>query len=140
LIELIVVLLIISLLLKFTFANFSGYVQNSYRVSAQADLLAFAGAMEQHYLSRLSYFGAAISGDIGPASIFPHHSPANEPAENRHYDLHIDYIDREGETFILRASPIDGLSGNLFYYGDGRKAWDQNNDGQIAPEEFCWQC
>lgn len=141
LLELMIALVIIGILLKVALPDFSHYMRQSQRVAAQQDLLAFEGALEQFYLQRQSYFGAASNGDIGVSRVYANHSPSAEPYENRQYDLLIDAIDREGESFVLLARAIEGnTNGDLYYYSDGRRGWDRNNDGQLAENEQCWQC
>ncbi|MEC7509784.1 MAG: prepilin-type cleavage/methylation domain-containing protein, partial [Pseudomonadota bacterium] len=30
--------------------------------------------------------------------------------------------------------------GTLFYFSDGRKGWDKNNNGSLESDEYCWSC
>ena len=45
---------------------------------------------------------------------------------------------------MLKAVPVSGTtlenSGALYYFSDGRQAWDRDNDDVIASNEYCWQC
>ena len=99
--------------------------------------------MERHYNANFTYTGAATSGgDTGQPAAFAAHSPASEPFADRRYDLTIE--NSTNSNFILRATPVAGTSqagdGFLSYWGDGRKGWDQNNNGSITTGEFCWSC
>lgn len=141
--ELMVVVAIVGIIASVAYPSYQGMIASSARGAVQADLMGFASAMERHSASNFSYEGAGFGGaDTGKPGVYAAHSPANEPAANKKYDLTIDSAD--GQTYILKATPVTGSvvagSGDLFIYSDGRKAWDRNSDGTVAIAEFCWSC
>lgn len=145
LIELMIVVAIIGIISAIAFPSYKGMIASSARSAAQADLMAFASAMERHSASNFTYKGAATgSGDTGTPRVFAAYSPASEPAANKKYTLSIQSITANGQAYVLKATPVVGSSladtGDLFIYSDGRKAWDANNDGNLANGEFCWAC
>ncbi|MFQ3197110.1 MAG: type IV pilus assembly protein PilE [Paraglaciecola sp.] len=141
LLELMIAVSIVGILTMIAIPSYQNYLQSSKRSAAQADLMAFAGTMERHKAVSFSYAGAAEGGaDIGNPAIFAHHSPASEPAANKQYDLSIESVSAAGTRYRLKATPVTGNDGSLYVYSDGRKAWDKNNDGNLASEEYCWRC
>jgi len=145
LIELMIVVAIIGIIAAVAYPSYQGMIASSARGAAQADLMAFASAMERHSASNFTYKGAAVSdGDTGKPEIFNDYSPASEPEANKRYDLTIDTVSSNGQTYLLKAvpvtdSPVEG-TGNLFIYSDGRKGWDQNANGTLESSEYCWSC
>ena len=145
LIELMIVVAIVGIIAAVAYPSYQGYLKGSHRSVAQADLMAFATAMERHKAATYSYGGAALGGaNTGQPTIFMTHSPASEPAANKRYDLTIDTVSGMGNSYIIKASPVSGSTqggdGALFLYSDGRKAWDKNNNGAVDAGEFCWSC
>jgi len=145
LIELMVTVAIVGIIAAVAYPSYQNMLANGARSTVQADLMSFASAMERHSASNYTYEGAASAGaDTGAPAIFTAYSPASEPEANKKYILTIDAVSSEGQTYTLKASPVTGSitagTGNVFYYSDGRKAWDQNGDGSISSAEFCWAC
>ena len=145
LMELMITVAIVGLLVSIAYPSYSSFIASSNRAAGQADLMAFAAAMERHNAAVFSYQGAASGGgNTGEPEVFRSYSPSNEPAANKRYDLTIQTVSATGTSYILRARPVSGTvqvdDGDLFYYSDGRKAWDSNNDGSISINEFCWRC
>ncbi|WP_395340943.1 type IV pilin protein [Ningiella sp. W23] len=145
LVELMIVVAIVGIIASIAYPSYQSMVVSSARSAAQADLMAFASAMERHSASNFTYGGAATGGsDTGKPTIFATHSPATEPAANKRYDLTIAVVGASGRSYELKATPVSGSvtdeDGELVLYSDGRKAWDKNNDGSIATAEFCWAC
>ncbi len=145
LIELMIAVAIAGIIATIAYPSYQGYLANAARGSAQADLMAFATAMERHSASNFSYRGAASGGgDTGTPAIFAGHSPSSETAANKKYDLTISAVENGGNTYIIVATPVSGTvvdgDGALFYYSDGRKAWDQDANGNVSAAEFCWTC
>jgi type IV pilus assembly protein PilE len=145
LIELMIVVAIIGIITAIAFPSYQNMINGAARSTGQADLMAFAAAMERHNASSFSYKGAGDAGaNTGKPKIFASYSPSSEPASNKRYELTIDDVSANGLTFRLKATPISGgtlaTDGALFIYSDGRKAWDLDNNGSIATSEFCWTC
>jgi type IV pilus assembly protein PilE len=143
LLELMIVVAIVGVLTVVGYPSYQGYIKDSNRSAVQADLMSFAAALERHKAASFSYLGAAESGDdTGKPSIFHAHSPSSEPYASRRYDLTI--TESSNSTYVIQAEPVIGSvqdgDGRLFLYGDGRRAWDSNNNGSIASNEFCWRC
>lgn len=145
LIELMIVVAIVGIIAAVAYPSYQGFLKGSNRSVAQADLMAMASSMERHKATTYSYKGAAEGGgDTGKPVVFKAHSPASEPVANKKYDLVIDVVAASGNSYVIKATPVGATSqsgdGILYYYSDGRKAWDKNSNGAIATEEFCWSC
>jgi type IV pilus assembly protein PilE len=143
LIELMIVLAIIGIIAALAYPNYLSFIQSAARSAAQADLMALAAAMERHKAANYRYTGAAASGaDTGAPAIFAQHSPTSENPQNKKYHLLITRADNH--SYLLEAEPVTGSSaegnGALYLFSDGRKAWDQNNNGTIETNEYCWRC
>lgn len=143
LIELMIVVTIIGILAGIAYPSYQSMVVGSYRSTGQADLIALAAAMERHYSGEFSYKGAGESGgNTGAPTIFATYSPSSEPAENKRYDLTI--VSSDDTSYQLRATPVSSSAqsndGNLFYFSDGRKGWDSNNNDTLDSSEYCWSC
>ena len=145
LVELLVAVAIVGILASVAYPSYLNFVKRGARSAAQADLMALAAAMERHKASRFTYKGAASGGgDTGSPQVFHAHSPSSEPIANKKYNLSIQSVSASGNSYVLRAAPVSGGTqlndGDLFYYSDGRKAWDKNNNGSITSTEVCWGC
>lgn len=141
LVELMVAVSIVAIISMLAYPSYQSYLQSSKRSAAQADLMAFAGTMERHKMANFTYAGAALAGaNTGKPAIFADHSPASEPAANKQYDLIIESMSAAGTAYRLKATPVSGDNGALYFYSDGRKAWDKNNDANLASAEYCWRC
>lgn len=145
LIELMIVVAIIGIIAAVAFPSYQGMIASSARGAAQADLMAFASSMERHSASNFTYKGAAVANaDTGKPAIFNTYSPASEPATSKKYNLTIDAVSTNGQTFLLKAVPVTGTSvegtGAIYIYSDGRKGWDQDADGTLETNEYCWSC
>lgn len=145
LIELLIALSIVGIVATIAFPSYQSMMASGARSTVQADLMSFASAMERHSTANYSYKGAAESGgDTGSPEIFVGYSPASEPESNKKYTLTIDSVSDDGSQYELKATPVtnsmvDG-TGEIYYFSDGRKAWDQNNDGNLQSDEYCWHC
>lgn len=145
LIELMIVVAIIGIIVSIAYPSYQGFLQNSNRGAAQADLMALAAAMQRHKAANYTYKGAAESdADTGKPQVFHAHSPSSEPLANKKYDLTIDSVSTSGTSFVIIASPVSGTSqqddGDLYFYSDGRKAWDKDDNNTLGISEYCWGC
>lgn len=143
LIELMIVVAIIGIITAIAYPSYQSFIADGYRGNGQADLLALASAMERHHSGSFTYEGAAENGaDTGSPQVFASYSPSAEPAANKRYDLTIETA--TATAYELKASPVTGTgqagSGDLYYFSDGRKAWDSNADGNLSAGEYCWTC
>ena len=143
--ELMITLAITGILAAVAYPVYTGFMSTGARAAGQADLMALAAAMERHRAANFTYAGAASGGgNTGSPAIFATHSPSSEPESKKRYNLAIDSVATNGISYVISATPVSGTiqegDGKLFYYSDGRKAWDKNNNGSIASTEFCWQC
>ena len=145
LVELMIVVAIIGIITAIAYPSYQNLVNGSYRSTAQSDLLGLASAMERHYSATFSYEGAAASGGTpGSPTVFKTYSPSSEPVANKRYDLTIVSVGTNGTDFQIKATPVTSSQskddGSLFYFSDGRKGWDQNNNGTLETSEYCWTC
>lgn len=145
LIELMIVVVIIGIISTVAYPSYQGFIQSSVRSSAQADLIALAAAMERHKIANYTYEGAAASGaDTGAPDVYATYSPSDGSYAERKYNLLIDTVAANGNSYILHAEAVSGTpaadNGDLYLYSDGRKAWDQDDNGAIASSEYCWSC
>ncbi len=143
LIELLIVAVIIGIIAAIAYPSYQSVIADGYRGNSQADLLALASTMERHHSSSFTYKGAAENGgDTGIPSVFASYSPSAEPAGNKRYDLTIEAA--SATAYELKATPVSGSgqagTGALYYFSDGRKAWDSNDDGSLSASEYCWTC
>ncbi|WP_342807225.1 type IV pilin protein [Alteromonas sp. M12] len=145
LIELMIVVAIIGIITSIAYPSYQGFLKTSNRGAAQSDLMALAAAMERHKASTYSYKGAAESAaDTGKPAIFHDYSPSSEPAANKKYNLTIESVSTSGNSYMITATPVSGTSqaadGNIYFYSDGRKAWDKDNSSSLSSSEYCWGC
>ena len=143
LIELMIVVAIVGIIAAIAYPSYQGVISDGYRGTGQADLLGLASAMERHHSSSFSYEGAANGGsNTGAPAVFSAYSPSSEPAANKRYALSI--VAASATAFELKATPVTGTGqatdGALYYFSDGRKGWDKNNNGNLESSEYCWSC
>lgn len=143
--ELLITVAIIGILISFGYPAYTNYMGSAARAAAQSDLMAMAAGMERHKAATYSYAAAATGGgNTGAPNFYNSWSPSTEPESNKQYTLAISSVSASGTSYILTASPISGKAvagtGVLYYYSDGRKAWDNNNDGTVSSTEYCWVC
>ena len=143
--ELLITVGIIGVLVSFGYPAYTSYMGSAARAAAQSDLMALAAGMEKHKAATYSYAGAASGGgNTGSPGFYNNWSPSSEPVANKQYDLSISAVSAGGTTYVLTAAPVKGKpsfgDGSLYYYSDGRKAWDKNNDNSISSNEYCWVC
>lgn len=143
LIELMIVVTIVGIITAIAYPSYQGVIADGYRGTAQADLLAFAAAMERHQNGSFSYEKAGSGGgDTGAPTIFATYSPSSETAASKRYNLTI--VAADATSYELKATPVSGSGqaedGALFYFSDGRKGWDKNNSGSLDTGEYCWSC
>lgn len=143
--ELLITVAIVGILISFGYPAYTGQLATAARAAAQSDLMAMAAGMERHKAATFTYSGAASGGgNTGSPGFFNNWSPSTEPVANKKYNLSINSVSASGISYVLTATPISGTSsagdGTIYYYSDGRKAWDNNDDGSLASSEYCWVC
>lgn len=143
--ELLITVAIVGILISFGYPAYTSHLATAARAAAQSDLMAMAAGMERHKAATFTYNGAASGGgNTGSPGFFNNWSPSTEPLENKKYDLRINSVSSSGVSYVLTATPISGTSsygdGTIYYYSDGRKAWDNNDDGSLTSSEYCWVC
>lgn len=143
--ELLITVAIIGILVSVGYPAYTSQLASAARAAAQSDLMAMAAGMERHRAANFTYGGAADGGaDTGAPGFYNDWSPSSEPEANERYSLRINTVSAAGTSYVLTATPKSGTSsegnGTLYYYSDGRKAWDQNSDGSISSTEYCWVC
>lgn len=145
LIELLIAVAIVGIIASVAYPSYHGMMSSGARSSVQADLMAFASAMERHSAANFSYKGAAESGaDTGTPEIYSSYSPAAESESSKKYTLSIQSVSSDGQSYEIKATPVSDTitegTGAMYYFSDGRRAWDQNDNGTIENDEYCWQC
>lgn len=145
LIELMIVIAIVGIITSIAYPSYQGFLKNSNRSAAQSDLMALAAAMERHKAANYTYNGAAESAaNTGKPAVFHAHSPSSELAANKKYDLTIDSVTASGNGYVIIATPTSGTSqagdGKVYFYSDGRKAWDKDDNNTLGTSEYCWGC
>ena len=145
LVELMIVVAIIGIISTIAYPSYQGFVQSANRGAAQADLMAFAAAMERHKAAAFSYKGAGEGGsDTGKPAVFHGHSPSAEQVTSKKYDLTISTVSASGSSYQLKATPVStgvqANDGNLILFSDGRRAWDKDGGGSVSNSEYCWRC
>lgn len=145
LLELMITVAIIGIIVTIAFPSYQRITNQSGRATAQADIIAFAAAMERHKVANFSYAGAATGGaNTGAPTIFQTFSPATGSAGNKDYDLTVNAVTGNGLAYVLKATPVSGNplanDGALYVFSDGRKGWDKNNNGALEASEYCWRC
>jgi type IV pilus assembly protein PilE len=145
LMELMIAVAIVGIITAIAYPSYQAVIKKGYRATAQADLLGLAASLERYYSVNFSYSGAASGGaDTGSPAIFSAYSPATESATSKKYTLTIYAVTDSGNSYEIRGVPVSGgpvaSDGTLYYFSDGRKAWDQNNNGSLSSDEYCWSC
>jgi type IV pilus assembly protein PilE len=131
LLELLVVIVIISILASIAYPSYQFSVKRSRRALAQADLMAFANAMERRFSLMNTYLGAAEGGTSTGSpdpTVFQPTSPTT--GGEVFYDLTIQAATQL--TFTLQAAPVgsqanDGiltLNEAGFRTWNGQSGWD----------------
>ena len=137
LIELMIVVAVIVILAGIGFPLYQDYVRKVRRVDATSVLTEAAQFMERFYTANHRYdqdlagTAVAIPGDLDEA-----------PKESgvKFYDIAIQGGSLNQTSYILVATPKGTQTGDgiLTLSNTGAKAWDKDNDGNIAADEGCW--
>ncbi|MCI0652876.1 MAG: type IV pilin protein [Methylococcaceae bacterium] len=128
LIELLVVIVIVSILAGIGYPSYQNSIRRSRRALAQADLLAFANAMERRFSLVNTYQGAAAGGantGIPDPAIFQSTSPTT--GGDAYYNLSIAQAP-DPVHYTLQAVPIPSTSqasdGTLTLDEAGVRTWN----------------
>ena len=100
LIELLVVVAIIGIIAAVGYPAYTGYMENTYRAQATADLKACALALDRYYSNGFTYVGA------DGANVCTLVSPTSGTAR---YD--ISYQSLTKSSYTIRATPVGGSCG-----------------------------
>lgn len=112
LIEVMIAVAIVGILAAIVFPSYQESVRKGRRADAQANLVAFANAMEKHYTNNAAYTGAAgtdgTPANTGAPRIFATESPLDGGA--KFYNLRISAA--TATTYTLQAVPKNAQSGD----------------------------
>ncbi len=102
-IEVIFTLSIVAILVAVSYPSFNYILLKARRVDAQCSLMAFANAMERHYIQNNSYLGAGVLGaNTGCPGVFSSKVPLGGGSAD--YELIISTS--TFNTYTLMATPI----------------------------------
>ena len=137
LIELMIVVAVISILAAIAYPSYQNSVKKERRGDAKGALEGLAQAMERHFTANNTYLAAATAGgNTGAPSIYPTQAPID--GNTKFYNLTIQAS--TATTFTLRATPINGQSGDgmLEIDNTGARRWDADNGGTFSATENSW--
>jgi type IV pilus assembly protein PilE len=100
LIELMITVAILGVVSAIAFPSYQGYIADTYRAQASADLKACAMAIERHYSNDFSYVGADTNTVC----------TTNSPTEGTP-QFTITYESLTSSAFLIRATPIGDTCG-----------------------------
>lgn len=146
LLELIVVMVISGILVALAIPGYQIYLQHSYRLQAESDLLALAQALENYRLQQGRYGVAPEASDpITAQQLYAAHSPASKPWSERCYELKITAGKQRRKPmpkYRLEAIPVAHTlcadTGRLRYDSNGQRGWDRNHNGRWEDDERDW--
>lgn len=147
LVEVMIVVVIIAILASIAVPAYNSSVRKGRRADAQASLMGLANALERQFTANGSYCDAGTAGvggcggaagDTGAPTIFATTSPATGTP---FYNLTIQAMNAAGNTFTLRATPINGQIGDGVIELDntGARRWDEDNSGGFGASEQDWE-
>ncbi len=133
----IITLLIVAILVGISYPSYNDILLKARRVEAQTSLMAFANAMERHYIQNNSYLGAAVAGaNTGSPAVFSDVAPLG--GGTAIYELSISTASHS--SYTLMATPIgrqvSDKCGSLTLNELGIKGI--NNSGIGVTVKDCW--
>jgi type IV pilus assembly protein PilE len=136
LIELMIAVAILAIVAAIALPLYNQYSMRTYRAEAQADLMACAQALERFAAMNFNYDGAEAAYAAGnlcdPMSV-----------RNGRYAIALDVQDDDANRFTLTATPANpgpmAGDGIMTYDEAGTRAWDRDNNGEVAAAELTWQ-
>lgn len=132
LIELMIAVVILAIIAAVALPLYTQYSMRTYRAELQADLMTCAQGLERFSAQNFNYQGAVLADLCDPMSV-----------RQGRYAIALVVPLADPTRFTLTATPADPgpMTGDgiLTYDDAGRRAWDRDNNGAIAPEELTWQ-
>ena len=102
LVELMVVVAIIGIIAAIAYPSYQGYMRDTYRGQAIADLKVCSMALERFYSNDFTYVGAVV--DDTAASLCPNMSPSS--GGTAQFELTLEAL--TAGAFTLQAKPVGG--------------------------------
>lgn len=138
LLELMIVVAIVGILAAVAYPSYRAQIVRSKRADAMAAMQTAASALEKYRANRaFTYGGASLSGG-GGVVVFNNRVPADAPADQRYYDLQLEFggavaatLPAGATNYTIRAVPTAGETqvgdGELTLDNAGRKTWNGLN-------------
>jgi type IV pilus assembly protein PilE len=102
LIELMVVVAIIGIIAAIAYPSYQGYMTDTYRGQAIADLKVCSMALDRYYSNDFTYVDALVNGTA--ASLCPNMSPSGSGAAQ--FELTLEAV--TASAYTLQAKPVGG--------------------------------
>ena len=127
LIEIMIVVAIIGIIAAIAVPSYQGYVEDTRRTAAQADLQELAQWMERRYSENFDYRDGGSDPDLKFTT-----SPRNSDAGEQFYDISFDGSVGQ-QSFTLQAEPVNAQSGD----DCGTLKLDEQGNKDAAQAD-CW--
>jgi type IV pilus assembly protein PilE len=136
LIELMVVVSIVAILAAIAYPSYQNQIAAGRRSDAQAELMQFAQFMERLY-TETGCYNPGADNDCGSGAPG---APDIDGIDTAHYEFDFASGEPTASTFEIIATPTGPQAGDgeLRIDEQGRRSWDENNDGSIAAHERDW--
>lgn len=131
LIELMIAVAIVAIITSVAYPSYQGYVQQTHRAKAQADLLELAQWMERYFTANGTYIVASGAAAVQAKLPFQY-SPKNETSQvDAFYSISVANL--MSHSYQLRATPVNSQA------NDACGALEYDNTGlTTASGAGCW--